>query len=185
MKGFGELSAKNLIDGIEKARHTELHRLIVGLSIQHIGEETALLLAQRFNTIDALAAASAEELNAVEGVGDIVATSVYTWFRIKTNKALVERLKKVLDIRAPQKRSKNLPLTGRTYVITGTLASYSREAAKEKLRALGADVTESVSKKTTAVIAGENPGSKIEKARALGVEVLDEAAFLNLIGERV
>jgi DNA ligase (NAD+) len=181
LPGFGQLSAKNLMDGIEKARSCELSRLIVGLSIPHVGEETALLLAQKFGTIDALGTAGIDELSAVEGIGDIVATSVHEWFRDKSNTALIGRLKKVLDIKAIAKQRKNLPLSGKIYVLTGTLSSLSREEAKAKLRALGADVTESVSKQTTAVIAGENAGSKLDKAKSLGVEVFTESDLLKLL----
>ena len=182
LEGFAEVSAKNLIESIEKSSTVELSRLIVGLSIPHVGEETSILLAKKFHTIDGLAEASEEELNAVTGVGDIVAKAVHEWFRDKENKALVARLKKVLTIQSPALESaKALPLAGKTYVLTGSLSSMSRDEAKEKLRALGADVSGSVSKKTTAVIAGDEAGSKLDNARKLGVPVLTETDFVRMI----
>lgn len=181
LPGFGELSAKNLLEGIEKARSCELARLIVGLSIPHVGEETALVLMDRFGTLEKLALAGETELNEVDGIGGIVGRSVREWFRDTANAALVERLKKVLTIKVPPKKKKNLPLSGNTYVITGTLTSMSREEAKVRLRALGADVSASVSNRTTAVIAGDDPGSKFEKANHLGIGVLTEAEFLKLL----
>ncbi|MSU73649.1 NAD-dependent DNA ligase LigA [Candidatus Kaiserbacteria bacterium] len=181
LEGFAEVSAKKLIESIHKSREVELARLLVGLSIPHIGEETAILLAQEFRTLDALAAASEERLVAIDGMGDIMAKAVYEWFHDKENLKLLGRLKKLLTIRQAHGKPSNLPLKGKTYVLTGSLTSMSRDEAKEKLRALGADVSSSVSKKTTAVIAGEESGSKLDKARELGVAVLTEAEFLRMI----
>ncbi|HUO50128.1 MAG TPA: NAD-dependent DNA ligase LigA [Candidatus Paceibacterota bacterium] len=183
LEGFAEISAQKLIASIKKSSHTELARLIVGLSIPQVGEETAILLAQHFKTIDALAKASTEDLEKIDGIGPIVARDIVTWFALKRHQALVERLKGVLKITNPLygESQKALPLSGKTYVITGTLERMSRDEAKEKLRLLGAHTAESVSKKTTAVIAGENPGSKLDKARELGVEVLTEDDLSKLI----
>ncbi|HEV3244888.1 MAG TPA: NAD-dependent DNA ligase LigA [Candidatus Paceibacterota bacterium] len=172
LEGFAEISAKKLIESVKKSREVELARLIVGLSIPQVGEETAILLAQTFRNVDKLAKASEEELSTIDGIGSIVAKGVHDWFRDKMNLALVGRLKKHLKIKAPVQRT-NLPLARKTYVITGTLESMSREEAEAKLRALGAKISGSVSKKTTAVIAGENPGSKLDKAKQLGVKVVD------------
>ena len=182
LEGFAEISAKKLIESIKKSNTVELARLLVGLSIPHVGEETAIILAKTFRTIDALGGVSEEELNAVDGVGDILAKSVYEWFRDKENKALIARLQKVLTIQSPPKENtKALPLAGKTYVLTGTLETMSRDEAKAKLRALGADVASSVSKKTTAVVAGAEAGSKLDKARELEVLVLSEEDFTKLI----
>jgi len=183
LEGFAEVSARKLIESIKKSTTVELARLLVGLSIPHVGEETAILLANTFRSIDALAAASEEQLNAVDGIGDIVAHAVFEWFRDKGNGALIERLKKHLTITAPrQARAEKLPLFGKTYVLTGSLSSMSRDEAKAKLRALGADVSSSVSKKTTGVIAGEEAGSKLDDAKKLGRPVLTEAEFVRMIG---
>jgi len=182
LEGFAELSAKKLIESIKKSSRVELARLIVGLSIPHVGEETAILLAQTFRTIDKLASAKEEQLNSIDGIGDIVAKAVYDWFRDKTNISLIARLKKVLKIiQPPRLNLGTLPLVGKTYVITGTLESMSREEAESKLRALGAKISGSVSKKTTAVVAGESAGSKLAKAEELGVDVLTEGHFLRIL----
>lgn len=182
LEGFAEISAKKLIESIKKSRTVDLARLIVGLSIAQVGEETAILLAQTFRSLDKLAAAPEEKLSEINGIGPIVAKAVREWFHDKANLALVERLKEVLKIVPPAKVTiAALPLAGKTYVITGTLESMSREEAEAKLRALGAKVSGSVSKKTTAVIAGENAGSKLDKARELGVDVLEEKNFLSLV----
>lgn len=182
LEGFAELSAKKLIQSIQKASTVELARLIVGLSIPQVGEETALLLATHYRTIDALAKAGEEELQKIEGVGPIVAHDIVEWFALERHQRLVDELKKVLTIKNTNFAKKTEgKLKGKTYVLTGTLSSMSRDEAKAKLRALGADISESVSKKTTAVIAGENAGSKLDKANALGVSVLTEEDFLRMI----
>ncbi len=181
LEGFAEVSAKKLIESIHKSREVELARLLVGLSIPHIGEETAILLAQEFRTLEAIAGANEEKLNAIDGMGDIMAKAVHEWFHDKENLKLITRLKKVITVKSPTAQKKNLPLAGKTYVLTGALTSMSRDEAKEKLRSLGADVSGSVSKKTTAVISGEESGSKLDKARELGVAVLTEAEFLRMI----
>lgn len=183
LSGFAEVSAKKLVASIRKsASNVPLSKLITGLSIPHVGEETAILLAQRFETIDAIAEATEEELNEIDGVGDIVARAIALWFREKDNKELVRRLKKVLTIVSEKVTHKErLPLSGKTFVLTGTLSSMSRDEAKQKLRALGADVSSSVSKQTFAVVAGEEAGSKLAKAEALGVRVLSEEAFEALL----
>ena len=178
LEGFAEVSAKKLIESIQRSREVELARLLVGLSIPHIGEETAILLAQEFRSLDALAQASEEKLNAIEGMGDIMAKAVHDWFHDRENLKLLARLKKVLTIKSPpRKAARSLPLAGKTYVLTGSLKSMSRDEAKAKIRALGGDVSSSVSKKTTAVIAGIEAGSKLDKAKELGVSVLTEDGF--------
>lgn len=181
LEGFAEISAKKLIESIKKSARPDLARLIVGLSIPQVGEETAILLAREFRTIDKLAKVSEQELSAINGIGPIVAKAVHDWFRDKANMSLITRLKDVLKIQAPAALRTNLPLAGTTYVVTGTLGSMSREEAESKLRALGAKVSGSVSKKTTAVVAGENAGSKLSKARELGVDVLTEPEFLRIL----
>jgi DNA ligase (NAD+) len=183
LEGFAEISAKKLVDAIQKvAEHVPLSRLITGLSIPQVGEETAILLAQTFATIDGLATATEEDLTAIVGVGPIVAKSIYDWFHEKANKALVDRLKKVLIIASEKSSSrKSLPLQGKTFVLTGSLSRMSRDEAKEALRKLGASVSGSVSKKTDYVVAGEEAGSKLDKAQELGVPVLSEDEFLKIL----
>ncbi len=182
LEGFAEVSARKLIESIQSSREVELSRLLVGLSIPHIGEETAILLAQEFRTLEGIVEAIEERLVAIDGMGGIMAKAVYEWFHEKENLKLISRLKQVLIIKTHEATPHGtLPLAGKTYVLTGSLKSMSRDEAKEKLRALGADVSASVSKKTTAVIAGEEYGSKLEKARELEVAVLTEAEFLRMI----
>lgn len=177
----------NLIAEIEKSRQAELWRLIHGLGIRHVGERAAQLLSQAFGSLEALEAASIEDLQRVPEIGPVVAASVRSWFDEAHNRELVRRLAEagVRTVATEAERrpaNANAPLAGRTYVITGTLRSMSREEAAAALERLGAKVTGSVSRKTTAVIVGEEPGSKLDKARALGVETLDEDAFRRLIG---
>jgi DNA ligase (NAD+) len=185
LEGFKEVSAANLLESIQKvAKEVSLARLITGLSIPQVGEETAILLTQNFKTIDAIADAPIEKFEAIKGIGDVVARAIYDWFHLKENIKLVERLKKVLHIvndTAPASAVKNLPLAGKTFVLTGTMQAMGRDEAKEALRKLGADVSSSVSKKTYAVVAGEEAGSKLDKAEELGVTVLSEEEFLKLI----
>ncbi len=192
LPGFADVSAKKLIESIrESAGRVTLARLLTGLSITHVGEETAILLAQHFKTIDDVVEAKEEDLNAVAGVGDVVARAIVDWFKEKGNRTLVERLKKVLTIKNDAYAPRNImglrnpiiskPLAGKIYVITGTLSSMSRDEAKEKLRALGADISSSVSSKTTAVIAGENPGSKLDDAKKLEVATLSEKELIALL----
>ncbi len=185
LEGFAEISAKKTIESIQNASRVELSRLIVGLSIPQVGEETALLLAKHFRSIDALAAASESELTQIGSVGPKVAHEIAAWFKLKRHAQLVSDLKDVLTIVAPPKDGATAqPLKGNTYVLTGTLETMSRDEAKDLLRSLGADVAGSVSKKTTAVIAGESAGSKLDKAEELGVPVLTEKDFLALVAKK-
>ena len=191
LEGFADVSAKKLIASIKKtAEHVTLSRLVTGLSIPQVGEETALLLAQTFESLDDVARAKEEELLSINGVGDIVAKSIVEWFTEVQNKILISKLKKVLRIENPeygkalrQAQGEKLPLFGKTFVLTGTLSTLARDEAKEKLRALGANVSSSVSKKTFAVVAGEEAGSKLTEAQKLGVQVLSEEQFLTLLQE--
>lgn len=182
LEGFAEISAKKLIDSIQKARRVELARLLVGLSILQVGEETAILLAKKFRTIDALVRSSVAELEEIEGIGPIVAKEIVEWFALKRHQELVRNLKKVLTVSNPlyAKAAKG-KLSGKTFVLTGTLKSMTRDEAKEKIRALGGDVSSAVSKKTDYVVAGEEAGSKLDKARELEVTVLTEDQFLKLL----
>lgn len=186
LEGFAEVSAKKLIASIHKvAQGVPLARLLAGLSLPHVGEETALLLAERYRTLGELAAAREEELAAIHGIGSVVAQAVHEWFASAANQKLLARLEQTLVITndaATQAAGAALPLAGKTFVLTGTMAAMSRDEAKEALRARGASVSSSVSKKTNYVVAGEEAGSKLDKAEELGVEVLSEAEFLKLLG---
>lgn len=172
-----ELSSRNLLDGIQASKTRELRRLLFGLGIRFVGERAAQLLARRFASLDALAAASLDELTAVPEIGPVVAGSVREWFDQGANRDLVERLREagvsLADERGPEAETSQF-LAGRQFVLTGELAGLTREAAKAALEARGARVTSSVSKKTSYVVAGANAGSKLDKANELGVRVLDE-----------
>lgn len=181
VEGFAEVSSKNLIESIAKKKEQPLSRFLIGLSIPQVGEETARDIAEHFHSLEKIRNASPEELEEIEGVGGIVAESVHGWFRDAENKrALTELLRYVSVSRGRAKASG--ALSGKTFVLTGTLSSLSRDEAGEEIRRRGGSVSGSVSKSTDYVVAGENPGSKYEKARSLGVAVLDETAFKRLLG---
>ncbi|TML33550.1 MAG: NAD-dependent DNA ligase LigA [Actinobacteria bacterium] len=183
LDGFQEKSASNAIDAIEHSKRTPFSRVLLGLNIPDVGWVTAQNLARHFGSGDRLAQASQEEIQDVEGIGPERAEAIAEWFSDKDNLRLVEELKG-LGLRfeaGPEERPVEGPLTGSTYVITGTLEGFSRDEARKGLEAKGARVADSVSKKTTGVIAGESPGSKLAKAEQLGVAVLDEAALKGLL----
>jgi DNA ligase (NAD+) len=180
---FGERSAENLLAAIKRARIVEFHRFLVALSIDHVGEETARVLADHFRTIERITGMSAGDLEKVDGVGTIVAQSIQAWFSDAGNRAYLSRLLKEVRIKkVARTTSAGGKLSGKTFVITGTLSALSRDEAKERIRALGGSVAESVSKKTSFVIAGADPGSKLRRAEELGVPTLSERAFLRMIG---
>ncbi len=179
---FAEKSADNLLSAINAARRVTLARFLVALSIPQVGEETAHALAEHFGTIDKISRASFEALEKISGIGPIVGMSIFEWFRDKENKKLVDALLKYLTIARMEKKSpESLPLSGKTVVITGTLAAMSREEAETKIRNLGGSPSGSVSRKTGLVVAGENPGTKYKKAQELRVKILSEKEFLELI----
>ena len=179
---FAEKSVDNLLVSIEKARSIRLPRFLVGLSIPQVGEETAEDIANHFGTLENIRNAPFEELEKIDGVGPVVGKAVVEWFGDKDNKALVERLAKEVRIERTQKAdTAGLPLHGKTFVLTGALSAMSREEAKAKIKALGGDVSESVSAKTDYVVAGESAGSKYEKAKKLEVTILNEEEFLQLL----
>lgn len=181
LEGFAEISAKKLIENIKKARRVTFSRLLFGISIDHVGEETARLLSQHFGILAKLRKASIEKMVAVDGVGEIVARSVYEWLRRKEKAAILDRLLKYLIVIPDEAPKKNGRLAGKTFVLTGSLTSMSREEAEERVRQLGGSASGSVSKKTSYVVAGESAGSKLEKARELGVEVLSEEEFARML----
>jgi len=181
LEGFEETKAENLVRAVRDAKRPSLDRLLVGLSIPHVGEEVAYLLATNFGTLNALRKASGESLAKIEGIGPIIGASVHTWFGQAENRAMLARLTKHLRVQrvsAPE----NGPLTGQTVVVTGTLPTLSREEAEARVRVAGGKVAGSVSAQTSFVVAGENPGSKYDKARSLNTPILSEAAFLRRIG---
>ena len=176
----------NLLDALEQSKTTTLARFIYALGIREVGEATAEALASYYGDLEALMAAAADNLQLVEDVGPVVAENIRHFFDQDKNRDVVRQL---LDagvnwpLVETSGASVSQSLSGRTYVITGTLEGYSRDEAARALKERGAKVSGSVSAKTTAVIAGEKPGSKVTKAEALGVEILDQAAFEALLGE--
>ncbi|HMS03806.1 MAG TPA: helix-hairpin-helix domain-containing protein, partial [Gemmatimonadaceae bacterium] len=176
LERFAEKSAENLVAAIDASRAQPLSRLLFALGIRHVGAQAAQLLARRFGTLDALAAASLEEITAVRGIGEVIAQSVRRFFDDPTSQALLEKLRgHGLTFSEPEAQQASATLEGATVVITGTLPTLSRSDATELVERAGGRVTGSVSKKTTFVVAGADAGSKLEKAQALGVEVIDEA----------
>ena len=173
LERVGEKSAANLLREIEQSRRLPLERVIYGLGIRFVGERTAKFLAEHFGSMDALINASGDELQEVDEVGPRIATSILEFFAEPRNRQLVQRLGKYLTFTG-EKKQRGTALAGKTFVITGTLANYSRDAAKKLVEDAGGKVTGSVSKKTDYVIAGDDPGSKLDKARELGVAVIDE-----------
>jgi DNA ligase (NAD+) len=187
LEGFAEKSISNLLEAIERSKDRPLWRLLVGLNIRHVGEHVAQVLARAFGSIDALARASVEEIDAVPEIGPAIARSVHEWFHDPANLALLEKLRAAgvrMAEEAPAGPAEEGPLAGKTVVLTGTLPSLSREEATRLAQEAGARVASSVSRKTDFVVAGESPGSKLAKALELGVEVIDEEEFLRRIGRR-
>jgi DNA ligase (NAD+) len=180
---FAEQSATLLVDAIAASRQRPLSVLLFGLGIRHVGKTVAQLLARRFGSMDALMAASETEINDVPGIGSAIAEAVVHFFGENRNRALIERLREAgVQFREPTAVEQGGPLAGKSYVLTGTLPTLSRTEATELIERAGGRVVGTVSKKIDAVIAGEEPGSKLEKAKTLGVEVIDEAELLRRVG---
>jgi DNA ligase (NAD+) len=183
LERFAELSAKNLVDAISNSKNPALSKFITALGIRHVGAQTATSLARKFKTLDSLVDASEEELLAIPDIGEVVAESILAWFSDEDNLKLLSDLKE-LGVKPVEENVEKLPLVGESYIVTGTLESMGREEAEDKLRTLGATVTSSVTKNTTALIVGEKPGkSKLEKAEKLGIKKITEKEFLDLISE--
>jgi DNA ligase (NAD+) len=187
LDGFADKSITNLLVAIEGSKDRPIWRLLVGLNIRHVGSHVAQVLARAFGSIDALAEATAEEIDAVPEIGPEIAATVAEWFADPENLALIEKLRaagvRMADERPRESRGPK-PLEGTTIVLTGGLSKLSREEAAAVAEAAGARVASSVSKKTDFVVAGENPGSKYDKAVQLGVDIIDEKAFLKRLGKR-
>ncbi len=180
LEGFAEVSAEKLVNSIQKSKKISLARFIYSLGIIHVGEETANLLAVYFNSVEGLSSANEEDLKKVPGIGEKAAASIESWFEDKDNKKLITKLLNCeITIQSPPKISKKL--AGKTFVLTGTLETLSRDSAKEKIRLMGGDVSSSVSKETDYVVVGENAGSKFDKAEKLGIKIISEKEFLELI----
>ncbi|HEY0942932.1 MAG TPA: NAD-dependent DNA ligase LigA [Steroidobacter sp.] len=187
LERLGEKSAKNLVDALEQSKKTTLARFLYALGIRDVGEATATALANHFGSIEALQEASTEAIQEVPDVGPVVAAHVHTFFQQPHNREVIQALRDSgvhWPAQKPRATAAEGPLTGKTFVLTGTLDSMSRDQAGDRITALGGKVTGSVSKKTSYVVAGAEAGSKLTKAQELGIEILDEAAFLKLLGEQ-
>ena len=178
---FAEKSAQTLLAGIEGSKRAGLARVLMGLGIRFVGERTAELLAQEFGSIDALMAATAEELERVEEVGPRIAQAILEFFLAAENRALVESLKRAGVAMTAEKKQRTAQLAGLTFVLTGTLPTLTRDEAKQRIEDAGGKTAASVSKKTSYVVAGDEAGSKLDKARELKIPVLDEAGLLALL----
>jgi DNA ligase (NAD+) len=187
LERVGEKSAQNLLDGIAASKERGLARVLAGLAIQHVGVSVAELLAQEFTDVDSLMNASADRLNQINGVGPVMAKDIHEWFQTEAARKTIKELKhlgvKMTEEPRPKPSKANGPdFTGKTFVVTGTLKNYRRDEIEGLIKKLGGKATGSVSKKTSYVVAGEEAGTKLEKARELGVQVLTEAEFEKLVG---
>lgn len=179
LEGYGDKSISNMFEAIENSKTNSLERLIFGLGIPHVGAKTAKVLAAKFETMDNFMTATEDDLVKIPDIGDIIAKSVIDYFNDSHNKAIIEELKE-LEINMTylgQKVEENAEFAGKTFVLTGSLTLFTRDEASEKIELLGGKTSGSVSKKTSVVIVGENPGSKYEKARELGITIWTEAEF--------
>lgn len=184
LEGFAEKKAENLLGSIEQAKSQSLNRLIAAIGIHGVGEVMASDLARTYGNLSALSKATADELQQIEGVGPNIAESIVDWFARPANQKLLKKLKAagVDPQMMKDEKKKEGVFTGLTFVVTGTLPNFSRDDAKEFIENYGGKVTDSVSKKTSYLVLGENPGSKFEKAKSLGVKIIDEAELKRLAG---
>ena len=179
---FAEISAQKLVDNIEKSKTPPLSKFITALGIRHVGAQTAIALANKFRSVEALRTADKDALLEIPDIGEVVAESILAFFADEDNLKTLDELTS-LGLAPTFSDTSKLPLAGKSYLISGTLESFGREAAEDELRKLGATVTSSVTKSTTALILGVKPGaSKLAKAKKLEIPTLSEADFLSLIG---
>jgi len=181
LERFAEKSAENLIKSIQDRREITLTKFIYALGIRNIGEETAIDLAKHFGSIKKIEEAKLEDFEQILDIGPVVAKSVYEWFQDKGNLKFIDKLEKAVKITNPQPKAGSQKLAGKTFVITGSLESMTRDDARAKIRELGGDISESVSSKTDYVVVGSEPGSKAEKAKKLGVKILSERELIDLL----
>jgi DNA ligase (NAD+) len=189
LERMGKKSAQNLLQGIAASKDRGLTRVLTGLAIPHVGDTVADLLAEEFGTIDALMGASVERLQQVKGIGQVLAESVYHYFHSPNGQRTIEDLRSLgvqlkQEARPSPAQAGGTDLTGKTFVVTGTLEHFSRQDIEDLIKKLGGKATGSVSKNTDYVVAGANPGSKLDKARQLGVKVLNEKEFEKLVGKK-
>jgi DNA ligase (NAD+) len=182
LERIGKKTAQSLLGEIENSKKLPLNRVLFALGIRFVGERTAQLLAEAFGSMDALMAASVEELEAVDEVGPRVALAIQEFFAEEKNRQLVEKLRQAGLTFSAEKKKKSSKLEGLTFVLTGTMPDLTREDAKSRIEAAGGRVSGSVSKKTSYLVAGEDAGSKLDKAKELKVPVIEQAELLTLLG---
>ena len=183
LERFGELSAQNLVTAIEESKTPRLNKFITALGIRHVGAQTATSLAREFHTLEKLEEATKDELLVIPDIGEVVAEAILAYFSDEDNIKMLNEMQE-LGVAPVSEVVEKLPLVGKSYIVTGTLVSMGREEAEDRLRALGATVTSSVTKNTTALIVGEKPGkSKLDKADKLGIPRLAEVEFRRLVSE--
>ncbi len=184
LERMGEKSAANIIESIERSKGRALSRVLFALGIRHVGSETADLLVQHFDSLDKLAKATKEELMAIPTIGPKVADSIVAFFRQESNLKIIEKLKRAgVKLKVEAAPPQELPLLGMEFVLTGRLETFARAEAEARIKELGGKVGSSVTRKTTYLVVGVDPGSKLDKARTLGVQTLGEEEFLKLLGE--
>lgn len=183
LEGFGEKSIRKLTDAIEESKKNSLEKLLFALGIRYVGKKTAKILAREFKNIDNLIKADFDTLNRIRDVGDVIAQSVVDYFNDEDNLKLIDELKELgLNMEyLGQETDEETAFTGKTFVLTGTLDSITRDDAKDKIESLGGNCAGSVSKKTNVVIAGHDAGSKLTKAESLGIDIWNEEEFLNVL----
>ncbi|WP_456406323.1 helix-hairpin-helix domain-containing protein, partial [Caldithrix abyssi] len=184
LERMGEKSAQNLMEAIEKSKQQPLNRLIFALGIPYIGATAAALLARHFKSLDALQNATREELEQIDGIGEKMAESIVRYFSNEQNRRILDRLKKAgvkTEIDEEATESESQLLQGKTFVLTGALPHLKREEARALIEKHGGKVSSSVSRKTSYVLAGQDPGSKLKKAKELGIEIIDEETFLKML----
>jgi DNA ligase (NAD+) len=182
---FKDKKSKNLLEAIEKSKKQPLSRLIYGLGIRHVGEKAAYVLAQKFRTLDNLMKAKQEDFDAIYEVGGVLAGSIVKFFQQESTQRLVKKLKDTgLNLQEKVIVLKKSPLAGKTVVFTGELKSFTRSHAEDLVRQFGGNASSNVNKNTDWLVAGENPGSKYDKAKKLGIEIIGEEAFSRLIGSK-
>ena len=185
LERMGEKSARNFLDGIAASKTRDMWRVLYGLGILHVGAGVAKTLGRSFPDLDAVFAASVDQLTETEDVGEVIAESIVQWYDDPRNRQLIDRLRKAginfkSSLHSPKAAAG--PFAGKTFVLTGTLPTLTREDANAKIEALGGKVSSSVSKKTDYVLAGDEAGSKLDKAQKLGVKIIDEKEFLKMCG---
>ena len=181
LERMGDKSAENVIDALKKSKKTTLPRFIYALGIREVGEATALALARHFGALDPIMNATAEELEQVQDVGPVVARHITAFFAEAHNRRVIAQLQKAGIHWPAMARVVHLPLAGKTFVLTGTLDALTRDAARERLQALGAKVSGSVSAKTDYVVCGADPGSKLDQAKKYNVSIMEEHEFLEFL----